>query len=372
MDNKFNMKKILYVANTDLHINLCHLPYLKYLKEHNYIIHVATNTDINIDYCDRKISIPITRSPYKLSNILAIKYLKKVIDKEKYHLIVVNTPMGAVVGRIAAISSRKKNNTKIVYIAHGFHFFKGCLKRNYILYYPVEKILSKYTDTIITLNEEDYNSALKHFNTNIEYIKGIGFDQTKLDKKLKKAEMLQLKRKLNLDNNYIITYIAEISKRKGQIPLLKILSKMNLDNIKILFVGNNLLEKKINRLLKKYQLENKVVILGFRNDISDILDISDLIISVSNQEGLPLNIMEAMYKNKNIIVSNCRGNRDLITNLYNGLVVNMNDEQEFINAVYKFKNHKYKNKVVNKKLALDYTISSVLNRYIKIFEKYLK
>ena len=147
---------------------------------------------------------------------------------------------------------------------------------------------------------------------------------------------------------------------------------MNLDNIKILFVGNNLLEKKINRLLKKYQLENKVVILGFRNDISDILDISDLIISVSNQEGLPLNIMEAMYKNKNIIVSNCRGNRDLITNLYNGLVVNMNDEQEFINAVYKFKNHKYKNKVVNKKLALDYTISSVLNRYIKIFEKYLK
>lgn len=369
------MSKILYTANTDQHINLCHIPYLKMLKEKGHIVHVSTNTDIDIDYCDKKIKIPIHRTPYSFDNLKAIAKLKKIINKEKYELIITNTPMGAVITRFASIKSRKKYGTKVVYIAHGFHFFKGCNKLNYILYYPIEKFLSKYTDIIITMNKEDFNFAKKHFKTDIRFINGIGFYEDKFKKNLNKKDIDLLKEKIGINNkDYVITYVAEISKRKRQKYLIATLKRMNLRNIKILLVGNNIVGNKISNQIKKYNLEDKIKLLGFRYDVSDILDISDLIISVSKQEGLPLNIMEAMYKEKPIIVTDCRGNRDLIKNNINGIVVPINDKNALIQSILKLKNDKrYVNKLTknNKSLSKQYSINNIKKEYEKIYESIL-
>lgn len=367
------MKKILYTANTDQHINLCHRPYLKLLKEKGHIIHVATNTNVNIDYCDKKICIPITRTPYRISNIKAILDLKKVIEKEKYDLIITNTPMGAFVSRVASIHARVKYKTKVIYIAHGFHFYHGCNKLNYIFYYPVEKILSKYTDILITINEEDYNFARKHFKTDVRLIDGIGFDSKKFDNALTKIEKFELKQKLGIkDKDYVITYVAELSKRKRQAYLIKTLSNMDLKNTKVLLLGGSIIGNKIAKLIKKYRLEDNIKLLGFVSNVSDILDITDLVISVSKQEGLPLNIMEAMYKNKNILVTDCRGNRDLIKNNINGIVVPLNDKASLINGILKFKNNKFKLSISNKKISKKYNINKIIKYYEKVFDEILK
>jgi len=369
------MNKILYTANTDQHINLCHIPYLKFLKEKGNIVHVSTNSNSKIEYCDKKIQIPIHRTPYNFENIKAIFKLKKVIDKEKYKLIITNTPMGSVISRLASISARKKYKTKVIYIAHGFHFFKGCNKLNYILYYPIEKLLSKYTDLIITINEEDYLFAKKHFKTNIEFINGIGFREDKFESSLNDKQKYALKKKIGIKKeDYVISYIAEISKRKRQIYLIKTLKKMNLKNIKILLVGNNIIGDKIEKLIKKYNLNNNVKMLGFRYDVSNILDISNLVISVSKQEGLPLNIMEAMYKEKAIIVTSCRGNKDLIKNNINGIVVPINDSKSLISSIMYVKNNKEVEKRLeksNRNISKKYSISEIKKEYEKIFERFL-
>lgn len=367
-------KKVLIVANTDRHINLCYLPYIKYLKELGVIVHVATNTNILLDYIDKKIKIPICRSPFHFKNIKAIFQLRKYILKEKYDLISCSTPMGGVIARLASKSLQKKNKTKVIYTAHGFHFFKGCPFINYLIYYPVEKYLTKYTDLLITINEEDYNFALKHFKVEVEYIEGIGFNQERLLSNLDTLQKSKLRTKLGLKiDDYVIIYIAEISKRKRQKYLLNVLKELNDSSVKLLLVGENTLN--LNNYIAKLKLEKQVKVLGFREDISDLLDIADLVISVSKQEGLPLNIMEAMYKQKPIIVTNCRGNRDLIKHQENGLVVSLNDKKELIDSIKYLKNDK---KIAadlskeNKELSKKYTTEEILKKYKPIYKRYLK
>ncbi len=364
-------KKILIVANTDMHISLCYLPYMKYFKDLGYTVHVATNSEITFEYCDKKIKIPISRRPFKFGNIKAIRMLRKVIAKEKYDLISASTPMGGVVARLAAKRARINNGTKLIYTAHGFHFYKGCSLINKVIYYPVEKVLMKLVDVLVTINEEDYNFALKHFKVRTEYIKGIGFQSKKFENKITEKEKRVLRKNLGIKKeDYVITYVAEISKRKRQTYLLKCLAKMNLTNIKVLLVGDNILKNNIYKLIKKYNLEENVKILGFRSDVEDIFDITDLVISVSMQEGLPLNIMEAMKKQKPIIVTDCRGNRDLINNGVNGIIVPINNPDLLIKNINDLKNNKDFAKKLGKKnkyLADEYSIDKILPKYVKIY-----
>jgi len=132
------MKKVLFTATVDSHILAFHTPFLKYFKENGYEVHVATNGNEDIPYCDKKHVVPFERSPFKLNNIKAIRQLKKIVDAEKYEIIHTYTPMGSVVTRLAAISARK-NGTRVIYSAHGFHFFKGAPMLNWLIFYPIEK-----------------------------------------------------------------------------------------------------------------------------------------------------------------------------------------------------------------------------------------
>ena len=195
------MKKVLFTATVDSHILQFHLPFLKLFKDNGYEVHVATNGNEEIPYCDVKHVIPFERSPYKISNLKAIKELKNVINEEKYDIIHTHTPMGSVVTRLAAKKARKRYHTRVIYTAHGFHFYKGAPLLNWLVYYPVEKYLSKYTDTLILINEEDYNLAKKKFNkrcNNIEYVPGVGIDEKKFDFIMNNDEKNELRKSLGI------------------------------------------------------------------------------------------------------------------------------------------------------------------------------
>lgn len=369
-------KKVLFVSNTNMHINLCYLPYMKYFKEQNNIVHVATNTGILFDYCDKIINISIHRTPFHFGNIIALFKLKKVIEQEKYDLISCSTPMGGVIARLASIKSRKKYGTKVIYTAHGFHFFKGCSYLKYKVYYYIEKYLAKFTDVLVTINEEDYSISKSDFNVDTRYIKGIGYNEQRLRHTLTKREQQEFRHQLGLkQNDYVILYIAEYSKRKRQKYLIDVISKIIDKNIKLLLVGNNLLHNEIYNYVKKYKIEDKVKILGFRDDIANMLDIADLVVSTSIQEGLPLNIMEAMYKEKPIIVTDCRGNRDLIQNNVNGIIVPLNDKKSLIQSILYLKNNPniaQKMAHKNKKIIHQYSLNEILPQYIEIYDEILK
>ena len=367
-------KKVLFTATVDSHILAFHLPFLKWFKEQGYEVHVATNGDEEIPYCDKKIKISFERSPFKLNNIKAIFQLKKVLLKEKYDIIHTHTPMGSVVTRLAAKKARKQG-TRVIYTAHGFHFYKGAPLLNWCLFYPVEKYLSKYTDTLILINKEDYNLAQKKFKKckDIEYVPGVGIDEKKFDIKMTTEDKHKLRKELGLkDTDFVMIYPAELSKRKRQLWLIDAVRELLIKNndIHLLLPGRDSLKGECQKLIKKYKLENQIHLLGFRKDIPKLLMISNLAVSSAKQEGLPVNIMEAMYVGLPIIVSDCRGNRDLVKNDENGYIVPLDNSEMFkdkIEIIYKNKDIKNKFKKTNREEIKKYKLKDILSKMNKIY-----
>lgn len=333
------MKKVLFTATVDSHILQFHIPYLKMFKEKGYEVHVATNGTEEIPYCDVKHVISFERSPIKINNLKAIKDLKKIIDKEKFDIIHCHTPMGSVVTRIAAKKARKRG-TRVIYTAHGFHFFKGAPLLNWIIFYPIEKHLSKYTDCLITINQEDYELAKRKFKAKqIELVHGVGVDESKFNFEMTKEEKHELRESLGLkDDDFVIIYVAELSKRKNQGMLIKAVKELidgGKTNIKVLLPGTDSMNGYYQKMSKDLGIEENIKFLGYRKDIPKLLKISDLYVSTAKQEGLPVNIMEAMFCGLPILATDCRGNSDLVENL-----IKANDLSELNKRIIDTNNNK--------------------------------
>lgn len=338
------MKKVLYVATVDIHIEKFHLPYLKLLHENGYEVHVATNGDEQFPYCDVKHQICIERNPFKLHNLKAIKQLKKIIDEEKYDIVHCHTPMGSVVARLAAKKARKKYGTRVIYTAHGFHFYKGAPKFNWILFYPIEKWLAKYTDTLITINNEDYRLAKRKFSNrckDIQYIPGVGININKFNIVVRENEKNKLFKEFGLNkNDFVLTCVARLDKNKNQRFLINVMKKLNDDysNIHLLLVGPDELNGYYQSLVRQKNIKN-VHFLGRREDIPEILAISNIIVSASSREGLPVNVIEAFAAAKPVVSLNCRGIKDLISDDTLGYIIYNKNYEDFCNAIIKIYNN---------------------------------
>lgn len=328
-------KKVLFTAHVDSHILAFHTPYLKYLKDKGYEVHVATNGDAEIPYTDVKHVVSFERSPFKPNNLKAIGQLKKIIDAEDYEIIHTHTPMGGVVTRLAARAARKRG-TRVIYTAHGFHFFTGAPILNWLIYYPIEKAMARYTDVLIAINKEDYERARKNFKTDVRYVPGVGIDPAKFDAPMTKAEKTQLRKSIRLkDSDFILLYPAELNKNKNQTMLISAMERLvaKRPDIHLLLPGKDGLNGYHQQLVNEKGLTNNIHFLGFRRDIPQLLKIADLAVSASRREGLPVNIMEAMYLGVPVVATNCRGNRDLVEDGKTGFIVQIDDVTGFIDKV---------------------------------------
>lgn len=322
---------------------------MRWFAEQGYVVHYASAGEEEVLDCDRHFIIPFERSPFKMNNFKAIRQLKKVIDTEKYDIIHTHTPMGSVVTRLAAIDARK-NGTRVIYTAHGFHFFKGAPLKNWLIYYPIEKIMAYFTDTLITINDEDYQRAKKKLRTHVEYVPGVGIDPKKFDIQMTKQQKIELKKSIGLvEGDFVMIYPAELSNRKNQLWLIGAIAELIKSNSKIhlLLPGKDSLNGKCQNLVKKLGLENNVHFLGYRSDMAQLFKISDMLVSSSLHEGLPVNIMEAMYVGLPIVSTDCRGNRDLIQDGLNGYIIRSSDLNSLVDRVAYLES----NKDVERKMA---------------------
>lgn len=326
------MKKVLFVAHVDSHIRHFHIPYLKFFKEKGYEVHVATSNDENeqFPFCDKKHIVNFERSPFKLNNIKAIKQMKELLNEESYDIVHCHTPMGGVVTRLACKKARN-NGTKILYTAHGFHFYKGAPLLNWLVYYPVEKYLSKYTDILITINHEDYKLASTKLKANkVEFVHGVGVDDKKFSNGCLPNDVKnKLELELNIrESDFKIVYVAELIKRKNQLMLIDamrdIVKKNN--NIKVYFVGSGALRDYYNEKVKIFGLNNNIFFTGYRRDVCNLLKTMDLCVATSLQEGLPINIVEAELSGLPVLAKNSRGHNEVIKNGENGFLFNNKDE----------------------------------------------
>ena len=334
------MKKVLIVATVQSHIAQFHKPLMKLLKENGYEVHIVARDNLEekngleLEYVDKVYDINFNRSPFSLKNVTAYKHLKKIINENKYDIINCNTPVGGVLTRLACKKARK-NGTKVYYTVHGFHFYKGASKKNWIIYYPIEKLLSKKCDKIITITDEDYELAKKKFKTEIVRLHGVGANSSKYYV-YDEQRVLEVKKKLKVDENSpVLLSIGELLENKNQkiaiYAMTKIVEKYK--KAKLLIAGNGKTLNQLKTIVKENRLTDNVVFCGYRNDLNDFINACDILITCSYREGLPLNVIEAMMCGKPVIASNNRGHRELVDDKNTGFIVPYDEYEEIANKV---------------------------------------
>lgn len=369
--------RILYVTTVSSTMNAFLIPHIKMLVDKSHQVDVAFNLTRPLKNELEKLitnvhQLEFSRFPIRNNYLKLVKDMKAVVVEGEYDIVHTHTPIASLVVRLAC---RNLKNVKVIYTAHGFHFFEGAPKKNWSLFYPIEKFLSKYTDVLITMNEEDYQLASKKLYANrIAKVNGVGIDLSKFNtissvkKNIKKSSYGFKK------DDFILIYVAELSYRKNQEDLIKAISNLNttIPNIKLLLIGEGPSAEKHEKLVSKLELAEHVKLLGYRTDIPSLMSISDVIVSTSRQEGLPVNIMEGMASGLPAVVTNSRGNRDLIENNLNGFVVELHDVQTFSNKIQDLHNDKELRKRFSEhslKKIHSYSIENVLEEMKEIYSK---
>lgn len=284
--------------------------------------------------------IPIPRSMFKINDILKSLILtKRLYNNNNYQFVHCHSPIGGVVSRLAAITYRKRG-LKVIYTAHGFHFFKGAPLKNWILFYPIEKICSNWTDVLITINNEDFNIANDKFKANnVIYVPGIGVHVDEIQNQ--KIDIDSMRKELGLkSDDYVIMSIGQISIRKNQKVIIEAISLINNPKVKYVIVGFGELEEELQNLANKLNVIDRVIFTGYRQDAKALLHCADLFAFPSLQEGLPASLMEAMSVGLPVVCSDIRGNNDLIENDIGGYLCNSNDYKSFAKKIDYLLNNK--------------------------------
>jgi glycosyltransferase EpsD len=343
---------------------------MRWFKQQGWQVDYVSDGEIDIPDANNQFTIAIKRNPYRFDNIKAYFQLKTIILENNYDIIHCHTPMGGILGRLAA--KRVKTNAGILYTAHGFHFYKGASLKNWLIYYPIEKYFAKYTDALITINEEDYNLAVRKLSKckNIYKIDGVGVDLNKFHLPDNKKELRG--RMGYSDNTFIILYVAEFTHRKNHKMLLNEVEqlKKTIVNLKIVFAGNGPLQDKCKAKIRKSDLSMIVDFLGYRNDIDALCKIADILVSPSKQEGLPMGIVEALSSCLPIVCSRIRGHTDVVVNGRNGFLFGLNDRKLMVNLIIKLYNdtglrHRIAQNNIQdaKKYSIDIAISKMAEIY---------
>lgn len=371
------MKKILYVTTIATSVNAFLVPHIKYLIDNGYIVDVATNIDVEInkeliDKGVRVFNIQFQRNPLSIKNKKAYQEIKKLQASEQYDIVHVHTPVASFVTRLAL----KEENLKLVYTCHGFHFYKGGSPINWMIFYPLEKIAAKWTDALVTINTEDYEVAKKFKLRNhgqVSKMHGVGIEKEKYV--IENFDKSSYRKKLGLnEDDFVILVLAELNKNKNHIQLMKAMNllKVKYPNIKAIFAGTGPLEDEIKNQIKEFGLDDNISLLGWRNDVKELINSSDLVGLFSKREGLGKCLLEAMICGKCVVATNTRGPRELIEHESNGFMFEIGDIQETAKSIEEiYSNHnlrsEFEKNVVD--TANRYLLDNVLDELSCVYEE---
>ena len=337
------MKKVLFVATVvQKHINVFHLPFLKQFQANGYKTYVAASNDteqpkVEIPYCDEYVEIKFKRNPFHPSNIPAFFKLRKLIRSNRFDIIHCHTPVGGVLGRLASIGYRKKG-MKVYYTAHGFHFYKGAPLKNWLLYYPIEKLCSYFTDVLLTINLEDYDLAKRKMKAKkVEYTPGVGIDlsrfATEVDRKAKREEIGVP------EDAFLLLSVGEVNENKNHKVIVQALAKLNDPSIHYAIAGIGPEKDRLLALADQLGVGEQLHLLGYRKDVPQLNRISDVFCFPSQREGLGLAAIEAMSCGLPIVTSDIRGINDYSIDGVTGYKCAPTDAESFAKAIATLKNN---------------------------------
>lgn len=330
------VRKVLITATVLSHIAQFHKPLAEMLHANGFEVHVAGKDNLalknglKIDWADNVYDVPFSRSPRSLDNVRAYRILKNIIDCEGYSHIHCNTPMGGIVTRLAARKARRCG-CNVIYTAHGFHFHKRASKMAWMVYYPIEKYFSKYTDILITINHEDYALASEKFNCKIHYTHGVGVDASRYIPLTSEDERIRICDEVGIAHDKkVILSIGEFLPNKNQKMIIKAMNAIvkEIPDALLIMAGNGPMRDELVDLIRLNGLSEHIRMIGYSTELEKYQKIASVLAACSYREGLPLNLVEAMLAKNPIVASHNRGHDELVTHGSTGFLVEQDDSED--------------------------------------------
>ncbi len=356
------MKKLLYIASTSNHLNTFHMPYINHLRQ-NFEVKLMAKDE---NYCLADYDIDFTKKILTLIHFKTVNKIAKILEEEKFDVIILNTTLASFLVRCAL--KKVKHKSIVINIVHGYFFGKNINFVMNAIYRMAEKYVKKQTDYILVMNQEDYDLAKKYklCKKEVYKIAGMGIDDKRFTKNKKEFAYQQIKEPSFL-------FIGELSRRKNQKFILKFIKELKKFNIyaTLKLLGEGDYKEKLNKLIKKYKIQKQVEIIGFDHNINKYLLETDYYICASKIEGLPFNILEAMYAGAVVFSSDIKGSVDVIKDFETGILYKFNDVKDLITKfrivnqalVYKENLSKHAHEAAKK-----YLLKNIFDDNMKIIE----
>lgn len=336
--------RILYVTTISLTMNSFFKPHVDMLIKEGHQVDVACNDcDLPLDALYAQLGcefhrVDFSRSPLSPDNIKAYSQLRKIVENGHYDIVHCHTPNAAVITRLVCRKLRKKTGLKVFYTAHGFHFYKGAPKLNWLVFYPVEKFCSRFTDKLITINSEDYELAKKKFHAGeVCYVPGVGID-------LSRFQNVQVDRTAKRqgigipEDAFLLLSVGELNENKNHQIIVRALAKLGDSKVHYAIAGEGDKRDELLELANELGVSKQVHLLGYRKDIPELNYSADVFCFPSLREGLGLAAIEAMACGLPIITSNIHGINDYSIDGVTGYKCDSADVNGFMQAIDKLIN----------------------------------
>lgn len=326
------MKKVLLTATVQSHICQFHKPLVEVLHGLGYEVHVAARDNLAeknglaLDFADKVYDLPFARSPFSPKNIKAYRMLRAIIKEQKYDAAHCNTPVGGVLTRLACRRERKRG-MRVLYTAHGFHFYKGAPKKNWMLYYPIEWVCARWTDRLLTITAEDEALAKRRFKTTVCRIHGVGADAGKFHP-VTAGQKAALRKSHGIsESQNLILCVGELLLNKNQKTAVAAMAQVvkACPEALLCIAGNGPEQEALAQQIQSLGLQDHVRLLGYTTKIADWYAMCDVLVACSYREGLPMNVIEAMLSAKPVVASVNRGHRELVADGVTGYLVQADD-----------------------------------------------
>ena len=306
--------RILYVATVSLSINSFFKAHIEMLVREGHQVDIACNcTDLALDPLYDQLGcrsgqVFFSRSPLSLDNLRAWGQLKRIIQSGNYDIVHCHTPVASVITRLLC----RRRGMRVIYTAHGFHFYRGAPIRNWLIYYPIEKLCARYTEKLITINREDFELAKKCFRAReICYVPGVGVDLSKFEGL--SVDRVAKRREIGVPEEAVLLLSAgELNDNKNHQLVIRALAKIEDKSIHYAIAGSGGNRERLLTLARELGIADRVHLLGYRDDVPELCCCADVYCLPSLREGLSLSLMEAMASGLPCVVSGIRGNLDLI------------------------------------------------------------
>ncbi len=378
------MKKVLLLASVASMIEQFNRNNIQILQDMGCEVHVATNFEFGSTFsADRAkefkkelekagiscYQIDFSRNVMQLGQVYrAYRQVKQLFCERKYDAIHCHSPIGGVCARLAGRKYRK-NGTKIIYTAHGFHFYKGAPFANWLLYYPIERFLAHFTDVLITINHEDFERAKKFKAGAVYKVPGVGINYKKFIQLKTTAAAFKQKIKIPL-NSFVVISVGELCKRKNHMIIAEALHLLGDNEIYYIICGEGEQKEALQYIAEKYKMKDRIKLVGYQNNLVDWMNISDVFAFPSIREGLGLAAIEGMAAGLPLVTSNSNGIKDYMENGKTGFCYKYNDAKGFAEAISLLKKDPQLREKMgkrNQEVAKQYDISNVQKIMEKIY-----